>query len=69
MGEKEIVALLCKGFDALTSSWSPRAQKLLIELSSCGKAIRRVSIMDLVAKNIEMTVLPLLQKVKEAQKA
>ena len=68
LGEKEIVALLCQAYDALTNSWSPRAQKLLIELSSCSKAKRREAVMDLVAQNFEATVLPLLQKVKETQK-
>ena len=51
----------------MTSSWSPWAQKLLIELGSCGKAKRREAVTDLVAKNLEVTVLPLLHKVKEAQ--
>ena len=68
LGEKEIVVLLCQAFDALTSSLSLQAQKLLIELSSCGKAKRREAVTDLVAQNCEATVLPLLQKVKEAQK-
>ena len=68
LGEKETVALLCQAFDALTNSWSPRAQRLLIELSSCGKAKRREAVADLAAKKFEGTVLPLLQVVKEAQK-
>ena len=68
LGEKEIVALLCQAYDALTNSRSLWAQKLLIELSSCGKAKRREAVMDLAAQNCEVTVLPLLHKVKEAQK-
>ena len=68
LGKKEIVVLLCQAYDALTNSRSLLAQKLLIELSSCGKAKRREAVMDLVAQNFEVTVLPLLQKVNETQK-
>ena len=68
LGEKEIVALLCQAYDVMTNSWSPRAQKLLIELSSCGKAKRREAVVDLVSNKFEGMVLPLLQQVKETQK-
>ena len=68
LSEREIVASLCLAYDVLENSWSPRAQKLLIELSSCGKAKRREAVGDLVASHFEETVLPLLQKVKEVLK-
>ena len=68
LSEKEIVRRLGQAFDVLTNSWSPRAQKLLIELSSCGKAKRREAVKDLVDKQFETTVLPLLQQVKVVQK-
>ena len=68
LGEKEIVALLCQTYDAMINSWSLRAQKLLIELSSCGKAKMREALVGLVSNQFEGTVLPLLQQVKETQK-
>ena len=62
------MASLCLAYDVLENSWSPRAQKLLIELNACGKAKRREAVGDLVASHFEETVLPLLQKVKEVLK-
>ena len=68
LGEKETVALLCQAYNAMTNLWSPRAQKLIIELSTCGKAKRREAVVDLVSNQFEGTVLPLLHQVKEMQK-
>lgn len=65
---RETIRLFCQAYDAVMNSWSPRVQKLLVELSSCGKAKRREAVSDMVDKQFETTVLPLVQQVRKVQK-
>ena len=65
LNQQDIIVRLCLAYDVLRSSWSPRAQKLLLELSSCGKAVRRDAIQKIVAQHSDPAPPGALQQVME----